>query len=646
MGNPVQVRSGPATVIPARPGKPDRQPGGFRLTGPADFGSTDIQANMPSTKPPSGSPRARLLVRLSAGAIATLAGSVSAELESELDPLVVSALRFPGELSSTTSVVGRLDPAELRERGVLDLRQALNEVPGVIATSTAGQTGAVGSVFIRGTTTADSVLVVDGIRLSDATAPLGNFFAGARLDDLDRIEVLRGPQSAIHGGEAVGGVIWLETARGSGDPGARLRAEGGSFATTHAHLSHSGRQGGVSWFAGIGHDATRNDASRQDFDQLRGSMRLEWAASDRLDLGFTLRAIDSRFDYPFFGANTDSLDALLGTVHAHARFTGSWHGRFTLGHYRENYDNDGPFGNFGTDLDRSAFHTDHRVAIGGRHHLLAGGFVEHSDFENTIGTDVGRDRLGAYLGWQWQALEELVADAVARWEDDQSHGDEVTWRLGGSWEPRAGTRLRGGLGTAFRTPTLLDLYGTAFGAGNPNLRAQTSLGWDLGIEHRYLDSHLVSLTWFENSIEDRIQSFPTPPVNLPGDTPTRGLETALAGSWCHDCYRYRLAWTWLTDSLQDQPRHSATASLDWRPTERLLFGIGASYVDDRSYGGLPLDDYFLLRLYSRFQVRENLTLHARVENLTNSDYQLARFPFSPVIDGPGLAFHGGLTLEF
>ena len=109
---------------------------------------------------------------------------------------------------------------------------------------------------------------------------------------------------------------------------------------------------------------------------------------------------------------------------------------------------------------------------------------------------------------------------------------------------------------------------------------------------------------------------------------------------------YRLAWTWLLDSLQDQPRHTATASLDWRPMDRLLLGIGASFVDERSYGGLPLDDYFLLRVYGRYRVSENLTLHARVENLTDTEYQLARFPFSPVIDGAGIGVFGGLTAVF
>ncbi|MEI7929384.1 MAG: TonB-dependent receptor plug domain-containing protein, partial [Verrucomicrobiales bacterium] len=173
-----------------------------------------------------------------------------AEIENELDDLVVSALRFPVEAGKTTAAVTVLDPRELQDRGVSDLSSALNQVPGVISLSTGGQAGASGSLFVRGTTTAYSQVVVDGMRLSDSTVPLGNFLGGSRLDDLGRIEVLRGPQSALYGGEAIGGVIWLETARGEGDPGGSLRVEGGSFDSLSAYLSTKGTAGNFSWFAG------------------------------------------------------------------------------------------------------------------------------------------------------------------------------------------------------------------------------------------------------------------------------------------------------------------------------------------------------------------------------------------------------------
>ena len=574
----------------------------------------------------------------------TLGGNLSAEVESELDALIISARRMPGLASDATSAVTILDPNDLKDRGIFDLRQALNESPGVIATSTAGQTGAVGSVFIRGTTTAYSQLVVDGVRLSDSTTPLGNFFSGARLDDIGRIEVLRGPHAAIHGGEAVGGVIWLETERGQGDPTTNLHLEGGSFDSINGYLSNSGQSGKLSWFAGLGYDGTHNDDISQDFDQSRGAFRLEWAQSEDLTLGMTFRATDSRFEYQNFGTNIDHTDAALATIYADARIREGWNARFTLGHYRENYDNDTIWGNYGTDLDRTVLSTDHTIELNPCHSLLAGAFFEHSDFSNTIGSDVGQDRYGLHLGWQWKPIESVITDAVVRWEDYADYDDEVTWRVGASWQALEQTRLRAGIGRAFRTPTFLDLYGTAFGAGNPNLEAETSLGWDVGIEQTIAENHMVSVTWFANSIEDRIRSFPTPPVNLSGDTPTRGLETALDGSWCDNQWHYRLSWTWLDESLQDQPENTATASLDWRPIEKLLVGVGATYVDERSYGGAPLDDFLIFRIYGRYQLTEQLAIHARIENLTDTSYELSRF--GTPIAGPGLGLFTGISAEF
>jgi vitamin B12 transporter len=573
----------------------------------------------------------------------TLCGQLHAEIEKELEALVVSAWRMPGKASEATSSVSLLDPRELEEMGIFDLRQALNEVPGVISTSTSGQTGAIGSVFIRGTTTSYSQLVVDGIRVSDSTVSLGNFFAGARLDDLGRIEVLRGPQAAIHGGESVGGVIWLETARGDGDPATRLRLEGGSFDSFNGHLSHSGQKGSFSWYLGAGYDGTQNDAAAQDFDQGRAAMRLEWAQSDNLTLGMTFRATDSRFQYDSFGTNTDHTDADLATLYANARLAPGWLARFTLGRYSESYDNDTAFGNYGSDLERLVVSTDHSIAMGDCNTLLAGAFWESTDFSNTIGTATDAKRYGTHIGWEWKPAESFTADAVVRWEDYAEYDDQLTWRIGGSWQALESTRLRAGVGKAFRTPTYLDLYGTAFGAGNPNLAAEESIGWDIGIEQRIGDAHLVSLTYFENSIESRIQSFPTPPVNLPGSTPTKGLEFAAEGE-LSECVGYRLAWTWLGASLQDQPENTATASLTWRPTEKLLLGCGASFVDERSYGGAPMDSYMLLRIHGSYRVSENLTLHARIENLADEGYELSRF--GAPIKGAGLGAFAGLTATF
>lgn len=578
--------------------------------------------------------------------------NATAEIETELEPLVVSATRLPEAASQATSSVTVLDPLDLEERGIFDLRTALNEVPGVISTSTAGQSGAIGSLFIRGTTTSYSQVVVDGIRVSNSTSPAGNFLSGAQLDDLGRIELLRGPQAAIFGGEAVGGVLWLETAQGEGEPETKLSLEGGSFDTLNGSVSTSGQEGQLSWFAGFGYDGTHNDDIGQDYDQSRGALRLDWAQNDKLTLGMTFRATDSRYEYQSFGENVDHLDTLLATIYANAELAPGWMANFTLGHYRENYDNTNTstFGSFdfGTDVERTVFSTDQSYEINDQHKLLAGGFLENNDFENSIGVDQSEIRYGTHLGWQWTPASNFTTDAVVRWEDYADYGDEITWRVGASWQALENTRFSGGVGRAFQTPTYLDLFGTAFGPGNANLDAETSIGWDIGIEQKYAESHLVSVTYFQNTIDDQIArpfAFPAvAPFNQSGDSETYGIETALRGSWADGQLSYQVAYTYLGAALSDFPENVATASLDWKATEKLRLGIGATFTDERSYGGGPLDDYLLLRVYGSYQITEAISLHARVENLADEEYELANF--GTTVPGAGLGVFTGVTATF
>jgi vitamin B12 transporter len=583
------------------------------------------------------------------GATATLlCSSLNAEVEDKLEELVVSAWRMPGDVSRTTSAVTVLDPEEMESLGLLDMKDALNRIPGVVSTSLGGQIGASGTVLIRGTTSSYSQLVVDGVRVSDSTSPMGNFLSGARVNDFSRIEVLRGPQAAIHGGESVGGVLWMETARGSGESNNYLRTEIGSFDSYQVFAYNSGEENGLSWYVGGGHEHTDNDAPNESYDLLRSSMRLEWAQTEDLTLGMTYRGQDSEFQYDFFGTNIDHVDSNLVTAYANARLAPGWISSVVMGLYKESYDNDSSGGNYGADLERVVLSTDQSFELSDTYTLLFGGFVEHSDYQNTINTVSDEYRYGGHLGMKWKPTDTITTDAVVRWEDYVNYSDQVTWRLGGGWEALEKTKFRAGVGKAFRTPTLLDLYGTTFGLGNPNLEAEQSLGWDLGVEQELADKHRVSVTYFENSIENQIQTtfaFPLspPPINLPGSTLTRGLEFAANGKITKEI-DYQVSWTWLGDSLDDQPENTATASVQYRPIEKLLLGLGATYVDTRSYGGAPLDEYLLLRVHASYKLNENVTLHARVENLADQNYVLANF--ATPVNGAGLGFYTGITATF
>ncbi|HEX7261721.1 MAG TPA: TonB-dependent receptor, partial [Luteolibacter sp.] len=180
-----------------------------------------------------------------------------------------------------------------------------------------------------------------------------------------------------------------------------------------------------------------------------------------------------------------------------------------------------------------------------------------------------------------------------------------------------------------------------------DLDAESGIGWDMGVEQKIGKHHLVEATWFQNDISEQIKSqpFPAPPANVSGETTTEGLELGLRGNWCEGVYSYRLAWTYLHESLSDQPRNAATASFDWKPTAKVLVGAGVTHLADHSWGGDPLESFTIARLHASYQVTENVKLHARVENAFNESYELASF-FGSTVEGAGTGVYAGITLDW
>jgi vitamin B12 transporter len=561
------------------------------------------------------------------------------------DEIIVSALRIPRESSSVTSFATLLDPTELTNQGIPDLRTALNFSPGVISTSTGGQTGAAGSLFIRGTNTGYSVMVVDGFRISDSTTPLGNALAGARIHDLGRLEILRGPQGAIHGGESVGGVLWLETPRGSGDASGSVTLEAGSFGTISGHTRFEGSIGDLSYFVSGGYEETENDGDLQHFHQGTSAIRLEGKAAPGWTIGMTFRGTDSYYENS--GSSDDHLDAALATVHAVGEISDRWTARFLAGYHQEFYDSDSSFGNYGTDLRAGGVSTHHEIKLAENVRLLAGAFFHETSFENTIGTDESRDRFGVHTALEWDAIQNLTLSGAIRWEDYDEFSDQTTWRFGAVYTvENTGTTFRGGYGTSFRSPAFIDLFGSSFGPGNPDLDPESSRGCDIGFSQKIAGDHHVEFAYFRNTITDRIEPvFGSGPRNVSGESRAEGIELGLRGSFLDGALGYRAAWTHLRKSLSDHPRNAATASIDWRPTDKALVGIGATHLADHSWGGDPLESYTVARLYGSYQLTENVKLHARLENAFDERYELASF-YGTVAEGSGRGLYAGITFDW
>ncbi|HSP41591.1 MAG TPA: TonB-dependent receptor plug domain-containing protein, partial [Luteolibacter sp.] len=376
--------------------------------------------------------------------IAAAVPAVAEEEAKELETMIVSALRIPREASTVTSAVTALDPRELQDQGILQLRDALNASPGVVSTSAGGQTGAVGSLFIRGTITADSQVVIDGMRLSDSNSPLGNLLSGSRTHDVGSIEVLRGPQGAVYGGESIGGVLWMETPRGSGSPRGSATFEAGSFHSLSGRAMYQGQIRDTGYYLAGGYEETDNDGPDQHFHQGSTALRVEGKANDVWTLGTTFRAVDSfyqnsgGFETPF--GSDDRIDSALATVYAIGRISDCWNARFHAGYQTESYDSDyfdtwnNLAANYGTDLEATSVSTDHEIRLAENLRLLAGGFVHLDSYQSTIGVDESGERYGLHSVLEWSPVDNLTTTAALRWEDYDSFGDEFTWRFGSIYQ--------------------------------------------------------------------------------------------------------------------------------------------------------------------------------------------------------------------
>lgn len=565
----------------------------------------------------------------------------------DLPETVVVANRAETPVEQTGSTVTVLDVEELRDAGILTLDDALKRSPGVFSESTGGQRGSISSLFIRGTNTRQSHLQVDGVRLSDSTVSSGNFLGNSLLDGMESIEILRGPQSALYGGESIGGVVAIRSARGEGDPRTRIGMEAGSFRSFRASAASSGMVGQLGYALQTTWEETDNDprgAADQSYNQAAYALRLDQSVGEAVSLGMTVRGGDSEYRDSFGGRNFT--DYTLATLFAEVAVNPCWTSRLTLGGYWEAYDYGSP-STYAVDAEKLSASWENEYRSSDRHMTSFGAIFEHTDYDQDFSFPGQRDQYGFYANHVAEIIDGLTVTGGGRWEDYGDYGDEFTWRTTAAYNlERTGTTFRASYGTAFRTPSILELNGGPYEPGNPFLEPEKSEGWDIGAEQRVGDHLVVGVTWFENEIENLIvDPYGAPGMNLPGKGNANGLEVGVSGDAGGGAVQYGLAYTYLDRSIQGQPDHVLDARIRWNATEKIALGAGVSYVGERTLGGDALDDYVLTRIYGSYQVSEALKLSLRVENLFDQDYEYYS-SFGSSEYGPRLGAFAGAVMTF
>jgi len=629
-------------------------------------------------------------------ALAALLGTAQTYAQSgpEVENLVVTASRTPVQQVRVGSSLTVIERAALEIRQQTLVSDALRDVPGV-AMSRGGGLGAVTQARIRGTEGNHALVLIDGVEANNPVSNSEYDFANLLVSEVERIEILRGPQSALYGSDAVGGVINIVTRERSAGLEADLHLEGGSFGTRQLALDVGGGgdtfTGGIALqdFASDGQNASRMGGEKDGFANRSVSLHGRAALSDSFEVIARFRHIDSEqdFDSQDFNFPATPTQGLLVDDDVSSHFE-QWFAnvqgrldtqrltqRFGLSKTQTDnrfYDAQTPSGaNHGakTKLDYQLSVALDATLAGSARSLTFALESERSDYLNRGATPDALENQSQSDGQDSfvaeYRLEFMRADLSlsARYDFNEAFEDADTYRVSGRYQFDERTRLHTSLGTGIANPGFFERYGFFPGSfvGNPGLRPERSTSFDVGLERRFGTRLRLDGTYFRADLRDEIQTtfdfetFLSGVTNLAGDSRRRGIELSLAAELAAN-WRLDAAYTY-TDAQQPdgraelrRARHIASLDNSFQFAAgrgRVHLGIdynGAQY-DSEFIEATPetlarLSSFTVLRLSADLRPRAGLRVYARVENLLDESYE-EWFSYR----GRGRAFVAGVAVS-
>ncbi len=578
-----------------------------------------------------------------------------------LDPVVVTATRTATPLSRIASSVTVISAAEIEAKQQTQVLDVLRSVPGVVVVRS-GSRGAQTSIFLRGTDTRHTLLLIDGIEYRDASSSGGGpVLENLTTANIEQIEIVRGAQSVLYGSDAIGGVINIITRKGSQQPEGYASIEGGSYNTWIEKAGFSAGNGTVSSsFSASRIDsdgfsaANEKDGNNEEdgFEDTTLSFNLGAELSEIFSLNLNVHSDDSENDYdaygPVDGDYSQDTELLAGRLEGKLRLLdGRWDIAVGAARTDNNRIADGPAYSDGYEYDGKVTKLDllNTIRLGANHTLIVGAETEKEELgsfsylgDYSAYPDVTytpfrykKDAVNNAVFIQDQFTAGQFTAAIGlRHDDHDQFGGKTTWRFAPSYNfAGSGTRLKASVGTGFKAPSLYQLYGQLppYNVGNEDLQPEESFGWDLGFEQSLSNNSVViSLTYFHNDIDDYIDyDYSDGFLNIDGLI-TRGIESSVAW-YPSDLFDAALSYTY-TDSenkednsrLRRRPLHKAALDLNIRPLERLQINLNALYTGERD-DDETLPDYTLVNVASSYRITDNCSIFGRVDNLFDEDYE-------------------------
>jgi vitamin B12 transporter len=599
--------------------------------------------------------------------------------------IVVTASREPVRIENAIVSATLFDREDLERLALPATSDVLRLAPGV-SVATTGPRGTQTQLRIRGAEANHTLLFVDGIRFNDPAAGNEARFELLTNDALSRVELVRGPQSALWGSEALGGVIAIATADARRESGIRAIGEYGSLDSARASAGFAaatgevGLSGSAGWLRSDGIDSFGLGGERDGFENRSASLKAVFRPLPSGELGMVGHYVDGRSEFDGFDPATfrraDTLDETSNRIFALRSWAAVREAGWSLmldGSYLDSANRnrlgDDPLNRASGNRFTLGAQVSKELALGGGKHRLTAAADHHSEEFRARdqvyfgGTDQDRSReLTAIVGeWRADWNELFATDIAVRHDSFSEFADATTIRAAALVRPIAALTLHAAYGEGVAQPTFYDLFGffpSSF-VGNPNLKPETSRGWEAGLRWRHRRSG-AGITVFSNRLKDEIvptfdpATFISSTANATGKSRRRGIE--MEAEHRLEAVRLGINYTYLDSEEREgsgspairelrRPRHSANLIADGSlgPVE---FGASLAYVGKRRdtdfdiFETVTLDDYVLASLKLGYRMTPQLEAYARVENAFDASYQ-------DVVgyNTPGRTVHAGLRLR-
>lgn len=606
-----------------------------------------------------------------------------------LPDTIVTATLAPSDPRNIGSALTVITEEEIEKRQATSVPELLRDVQG-LAVSRSGPFGGFTQIRIRGTEANQVLFLVDGVEANDpnTSEPLwGDILPG----DIERIEVLRGSQSSLHGSDAIGGVIHIITKRGRGKPKFTAMAETGSFDTYTARTGVSGGGNNYHYAANVmgfttrgvsqSKESTVNPApnDRDGYRNITVSTKLGASPVDDLDLEFSARYLRSSSQIDNFTASNegpDQIDAdrrtnrkqfFGGAKGSYRLFDDAWEhvARVQWSEIAATTLQDGAPTSFDKSNGRKikfAYHNNLKYdleALANSHHTLTVGLeTEHEKFASRSAKRT-RDNDGFFAEYQLELWDRLTLTGSGRYDRNDVFKNADTWRGTAAYRlDEWSTKLRLSYATGVKNPTFSELFGSSNGfVGNPNLQPETNRSLDFGIEQRLWDDRVqLDGTLFFNRVQNLITGSGNSSRNQGGTTKIWGIEMSAdvevtESLFVNAAYTYTNHKDSSDQELVRRAKHIASANVQYRFMEekaRLYLGVDFNGTQqdidfDTSFNRsrVKLASFTNITLGGSYQVREGVVLKGRVENLLDNQYEEV-FGFQ----SPGLGVYVGLSGAF